>query len=377
MYGHPGGRPPRRGGPVRLADDRMAVKSAIRRASRRAQDDMRRLDRTQIDQLEGIYRRAVDEIGGYLAARAGDDDTLRITVMRELLAQAEVRMDSLARERDALLGTGLREAATLGTVPWAADPAIGADLTRIADEAVRFVTRFVADDGLQLSDRIWSIDQHGRDVVRDAIQRSIIEGHSASQAALDFVTRGEPVPAALRTKAQQATPGRVGRVLARELMTGEGSPYANALRLFRTEINRAHGEAYQAAAFEDPAVIGTRFVLSPNHPRVDICDLHASVNLYGLGPGVYPKGKNPWPAHPNTLSFVEVVFDDEVGEADRAGREDRIGWLQAQPAAVQSGVLGQAKAKALRRGVLPANAITTPWRVVKVRLQRQGIDIDD
>jgi hypothetical protein len=74
------------------------------------------------------------------------------------------------------------------------------------------------------------------------------------------------------------------------------------------EINRAHGTAYLKGAEAHPDCVGTRFLLSPSHPEHDECDLHASANLYGLGPGVYPPGKTPWPAHPNTLSYVVAVF---------------------------------------------------------------------
>ena len=371
MYGH-ASQPPG----IALDDNpRTRIKAAIKRASKQARADMRRLDREQLAQLEGIYRRAVDDLQAQVQAYAGDADTLRLDVLRDLLGQAESRLDVLAAERDAALGSGLRNAAELGAQPFAANPAISAELTRIPDEAVRFVTRFVADDGLQLSDRIWAIDQHGRDVVRDAIQRHVIQGHSASQAAQDFLARGEPVPADVRDKLGQASAGRINRVIGSDLMTGEGSAYSNARRLFRTEINRAHGEAYQAAAFEDPEVIGTRFLLSPNHPEVDICDMHARVNRYGLGPGVYPKGKNPWPAHPNTLSFVEVVFADEVSDEDRQVKQQPTDWLKRQSPGVQVGVLGVKKSWALRRDLLPDNAVTTPWRVVKQRLERRGVDL--
>lgn len=368
MYGHPRA--------IRLEENpRTRVKAAIKRASSKARRDMRKLDREQAARLETIYRSAVDDLSGYLESRAGDNNTLRLEVMRDLLDQATARMNLMAQERDTALGELLRDAADLGARPFLEAVGTGVNITRVADEAVRFVTTFVADDGLQLSDRIWRIDQHGRDAVSHAISRHIIQGHSASQAAQEFVTRGEAVPAALRDKIGQANPGTIKRVIGRDLMTGDGSAYSNALRLFRTEINRAHGEAYQAAAFEDPDVIGMRFLLSPEHPRTDICDMHARVNRYGLGPGVYPKGKNPWPAHPNTTSFVEAVFADEVSDDDRAGRETPTDWLQAQSPGVQVGVLGVNKSWALRTGHLPENAINTPWRILKKRLERRGIDV--
>lgn len=35
--------------------------------------------------------------------------------------------------------------------------------------------------------------------------------------------------------------------------------------------------------------------LSSKHPKADVCDYHAKVDLYGLGPGVYPKADAPKP----------------------------------------------------------------------------------
>lgn len=39
--------------------------------------------------------------------------------------------------------------------------------------------------------------------------------------------------------------------------------------------------------------------LSSKHPKTDICDYHAKIDRYGLGPGVYPKAEAPKPPfHP-------------------------------------------------------------------------------
>ncbi|MGB5064273.1 MAG: hypothetical protein WBQ37_10970 [Candidatus Competibacter sp.] len=40
--------------------------------------------------------------------------------------------------------------------------------------------------------------------------------------------------------------------------------------------------------------------MSSKHPKVDICDYHAKADLYGLGPGIYPKAAAPLPPfHPH------------------------------------------------------------------------------
>ncbi len=375
MYGAAHLAPPN---PKRLAENpRTRIQSAIKRASKSARKKVHALDQELLVQLEQVYRNAVADIGSYLQMRAGDDNTIRLEVMRSLLDQSQARLNFLEAERNGLLDQGLRQAAGFGVAPFTNSVEIGTSLVQVADDAVRFVTQFVADDGLQLSDRLWAIDNHAREVVTSEIQRAVVQGHSASEAARDLLARGLNVPPELARKMTAAQWDKIAKQIGTGLLTGEGNAYSNARRVMRTEINRAHGEAYQAAAFDHPDVIGTRFLLSPNHPRVDICDMHARVNRYGLGPGVYPEGKNPWPAHPNTLSFTEVVFSDEVSDEDKAGKLDRIEWLKGQTAQTQTGILGTRKRAALQRGLLKEQQINTPWSVLKKRYARQGIDVDN
>src|SRR3546814_18460478 len=134
-------------------------------------------------------------------------------------------------------------------------------------------------------------------------------------------------------------------------------------------MDRANILATRAGIYAVDGVAGTRFMLSPNHPRFDICDMHAKVNLYGLGAGVYPRGKSPLPAHPNTISFEEVVFEWEVTDADKAGQHELIDWLAKRSDAELYGVPGQSENKvaALRAGLLPHTEITPPWRHLHTR----------
>ena len=143
----------------------------------------------------------------------------------------------------------------------------------------------------------------------------------------------------------------------------------NAMRVFRTEINRAHGEAYMAGGEGKPYFGGWRYLLSPQHPEPDICDLLATQNLHGLGKGVYPsRAKCPWPAHPNTLSFVEIVFKDEIGEAERAGRETPLQALARLSPETRRGVLGKTRGELFDAGLLTQGMIRAPVAAVKKRV---------
>lgn len=99
------------------------------------------------------------------------------------------------------------------------------------------------------------------------------------------------------------------------------------------------------------------------------CDFHAAVNLHGLGPGVYPLGAHPYPAHPNTLSYLQMVLTHEVSDADRAGKQTGFDWLAQQPSDVQDAVLaGKKKGAAFRAGQLEPGELHAPWRTIAARL---------
>lgn len=348
---------------------RLAVAATIRRAMMSARGDLESLDAASRAQLERMYRAAVADITTRLADYADDAGNLRAEALGQMLREAKGRLQELTGQRDVALNTQIQQAAMLGVRPWAQEGAgIAVGLGDLADKAARYVQNFVADDGLQLSDRLWRLDRHARQAVEEQIESAVLQGQSASRAAREFLARGEIIPGDVARKIDAARADRVAGGLGAALLRDEDSAYSNALRVFRTEINRAHGEAFRAAMEASPEVIGERFVLSPAHPRPDICDLHASANLHGLGPGVYPVGRSPWPAHPNTLSYLEPVFRDEVTESDRASKTSRIEWLQSQAPGMQVAVLGQHKAAALREGLLRENQIATPWRVLKKRL---------
>ncbi|MCM0759957.1 hypothetical protein M7775_15470 [Sporomusa sphaeroides DSM 2875] len=132
-------------------------------------------------------------------------------------------------------------------------------------------------------------------------------------------------------------------------------------RIARTEISAAWGEAFFAKHLDDSDVIAFRWVLNSRHPRYDICDVYATVDLFGLGPGVYPKGKYPRrPAHPHCMCPIEPVFAGEI-HIDPGKEEDMLKkasfnpkvldeFLESLPHDKQLQLLGQAGLKAWDQG---------------------------
>lgn len=285
----------------------------IREGMRVAQTAMENLDEAGEVELQRIYRQASADLRALIENHAGPDGSIGLTQLRDLLDQVESRMDQLSVTRDATLDSGLRVASELGAQPFLRTEVDTPALMRVPDEALRFVRAFVGADGLQLSDRLWRIDRGARDAVVNAVERSVVMGHGAAQAAAEFLRNALPVPGDVRDKLNAAGAVGMGRE-ATEIMTGGragGGAMAQAQRVFRTEINRAHGVAYMTQAEKTPGFKGFRFTLSPAHPKPDICDELAAADKFGLGEGVYPSMAEflkIWPAHPNTLSFPVGVF---------------------------------------------------------------------
>ena len=355
------------------------AKAAIKRATLAAQREVARLDAAAADELIRLYQQAADDIARRIAAYAGSDANVSLQELQSVLAQVNARLDTLNAVRNTLLNDSLGAAAELGTQPFTAaglgviNPAPTALLTSAAamtinHEALQYVRTFVAADGLQLSDRVWRLDRHARDVVVNHIEQAVIQGHGAAQAARELLMKGQGVPGDIAGKMGMGNAAEMGKA-AGELLTGDGSPMVNAMRLMRTEINRAHGTAYAKGALAHPDAAGVRFLLSPAHPKPDICNLLSTQNLYGLGAGVYPSvAASGWPAHPNTLSFLEVVFKDEVTAADKAGKETSMEALARLTPEQRRGALGGNKAEVFDQGKMSRGMIRSKWSAVQKRI---------
>lgn len=356
----------------------MNTPAQIRRATSIAHRAVERLDAETAQALIDLYRAQADDIAGRIRRHAGPDDNLALQELRSLLDQVEGILRHLSAERDALLTEALAKAADYGARPALGMVAeTGAVVTtaasmRVAQDALFFVQTFVAQDGLQLSDRLWRIDRGAKDALFNALESAIIQGHGAGQAAREFLARGEAVPGEVANKINAANAAALSKA-ARETMTGTGSPLDNAMRVMRTEINRAHGVAGIRSAENHPEFAGVRFILSPAHPEHDICDLLSAQNLHGLGPGVYPTlEQTPWPAHPNTLSFLEPVFKGEITDADRAGKESPMQALSRLTPEQRIGVLGKGKNDIYDSGKLTQGMIRAPLSAVQRRLERRA-----
>ena len=99
-------------------------------------------------------------------------------------------------------------------------------------------------------------------------------------------------------------------------------------RIARTEMARAYQDGFLLKWDNNDDCIAYQWRLSGRHPRYDICDLYAKANLYGMGPGIFPKDKVPrLPAHPHCMCFLKPVIrgminnEEPIDRIEEGGRE--------------------------------------------------------
>lgn len=173
-----------------------------------------------------------------------------------------------------------------------------------------------SEKGLYLSDRIWSKSKKYRKEINEIIQDAVAEGQDCVKTAKmleKYVKTGAETLAKDYPGMMKRMKGRVPDDLCYE-----------ALRLARTEMTSAYGEATIQSAMVSPSCNAVKFILSGSHPHYDKCDHICGVDTYGLGIGVYPVDKAPsYPFHPNCLCITLTVNEDPEDFVDRLKRWDR------------------------------------------------------
>jgi len=85
---------------------------------------------------------------------------------------------------------------------------------------------------------------------------------------------------------------------ARTLLNVSQTMRHNSERIAFSEVFNARKEAEVQQYQDDPMVEAVGWRLSPAHSDFDECDVLATQDLYGLGPGIYPVTGVPLPPHP-------------------------------------------------------------------------------
>lgn len=230
------------------------------------------------------------EIADLLAEYATSDGTIKRQRLNTLLRDLE-RIEKLVRQ------TGLAAMETIATqTATAATTAIGGALVdvvgaaaisgpvfdRINSHTLKYVTKRFGEDGLVLSDRIWTLAGDQRAELSKVIRSGILRGESVSKMTAN-----------------------VRKVYDNETW--------KIRRLVITEGNTANRAATAYNAAESDVVKGLKINDRPghnNHTKHRCYEL-AQVDKYGWGDGVYkPTDSEIFSPHPNCTSYLTYVLKD-------------------------------------------------------------------
>lgn len=121
-----------------------------------------------------------------------------------------------------------------------------------------------------------------------------------------------------------------------------------AERILRTESARAWGEGFFDQVDRDPDATGLRWETSSAHKIFDVCDFHRQADLFGMGPGVYPKEHRPsFPAHPHCLCVMSAWYR---GKAHPQVQEGGKRALEGMSESERARLLGVKGAEAFKAG---------------------------
>lgn len=167
----------------------------------------------------------------------------------------------------------------------------------------------VYGDGLQLSQRIWQLENGGLTDIRNTLATAYAERTSAADLAdrLEGLLGAEQdLPRWTNQRLYGMTPSERAvdqkGLLRGPEDRGRGLAY-KALRLARTELQYANHAVSTELVKHSPWVTGRKVRLSPGHPKVDICDEYAAG-------GPYPKDQEILPLHPNCVTPGQMVTTD-------------------------------------------------------------------
>lgn len=183
-------------------------------------------------------------------------------------------------------------------------------------------------DGMNLSARIWKWDRESRDGMNQVLMDGIANQRSAWDIAKgleQYLGANQDCPRWTSTRLYQRTKkeiasGDTGGLLSGNACDGSGVSY-NALRLARTEIQKAHALATDRILAAQPWVEKEQCHLSAAHPKTDICD--SVVQGGEKGEGIYDVGTIEYPLHPHCLCYKTAVLMDE-----KEFTSDLRGWLR-------------------------------------------------
>jgi hypothetical protein len=215
------------------------------------------------------------------------------------------------------------------------------------DGLLSAASEYLYGDGLNLSQRIWQVDNEARSMIGQILINGVQSQKSAYQLAQElevYLGANQDCPRWTSTRLYKMTKkdiagGDLRGLVSGDACDGQGVAY-NALRLARTEIQKIHALATDRVMAASPWVDKEQVNLSKGHTEEDECD---QVIADGEnGDGVYPVGTIELPIHPNCLCYkTSVLVPEDQFISDLAGwTKGEQAWPEMDAYASQLGVDG-------------------------------------
>lgn len=179
---------------------------------------------------------------------------------------------------------------------------------------------WVDPSGYQLSDRIWRAGVQTRLRIDALLSDGIRSGTASRTLSAQLEQFLLPTRASLRTKKPYGSDASL-----------------DGMRLARSEIARAHGQAAKIAGITNPFVTGMDWALSASHPKFDVCDGLATIGMDGSRiKEPYPPETAPVPvqdSHSNCICNARpfVTSDRASVVADLRAQMDRGDYAPNTP----------------------------------------------
>lgn len=163
--------------------------------------------------------------------------------------------------------------------------------------------------GLNLSDRIWSNSKRVNQTLGMIVKDGIFQGEHPVEIAKKLETYVQNGARTLVTQYPNMM-DRIGDMLPNDLSY-------EALRLARTEMMAAYGEATKQSLDVIPSMSAVKWSLSNAGVACHVCVENSKKDV-GHGPGVYEKHQLPeYPAHPNCMCQLTPYMEDRDDFVDR------------------------------------------------------------
>jgi hypothetical protein len=231
------------------------------------------------------------ELADLLADFADADGTIKRQRLMRLLRELETIEAAMRRYGEESLNSVIEESATFAvdkandamkSVPGV--PLVGAGVAAINRNVVEYVATRFGDDGLVLSDRIWTTAGEIRDAIAAQLRADIIKGEAVSTMIRN-----------IRRIYENET-----WIIRRLVVTEANTAYrtANAMSIERSEV------ADWVRIVEN----GSRHQRHQRHRCYEL----AREDRYGRGQGVFkPTDSEIYCPHPNCSSYIVPVLKDE------------------------------------------------------------------